>query len=706
MHRFLNAILCIVLIGAVNLADGMGRENQPLCGFPITSQSMGLVKINLIHRTYPQSDTTFFVRKDVSDPNNQSFEEAGFTKVLITSQIDFYVETTEWESDRVNASIIDELQRAMLEETPAGSINPDLGIYQNEVNLFGPPPDIDHNGKIFILLMDVRDNYDPTTGGEYIAGYFDPLDQKGTSGNHSDILYIDTNPGLQSNKFEHTMTTAAHELQHLIHWGADSEEVTWINEGMSEVTAHLFNYPGRNFSYFLNEPTRTLTTFDQSVADYAKVGLWTLYLYSQYGTDLLTRIVQSHGHGIPGMNTVFATDGLPNFDTIFERWTIAIAGQNYLPDRTDTRIYRFPGFSIPQPEATLELSQFPAIQQSGQIKWYSSAYVRIDGGKNLSAQFFPPPGLSMDATLLSASGTSFSISSWQDVNSAQTHNFEGYDAFSNGWIVLTAKSTASGSGNFAVTIDGTSTEITKRLAYGSGKLSFYIPPSGGTIATDFNLPHNSTNILDAEVFLSGTESVTMRVRSGDGAPILAEKTFGEVASGWLTWSLDTLGLKLNSLFLEVTSQNNTVGFDTSKGASGHSFYKPPNSSRFQPITDFSLNGGDYTTEGDWMTRLRVSYPYDSTTTDTTEKILVTHWLNPVNMSENRVLFQVIPPGEGEIRIDIYNLRGRHVKTIEQNTGGFEWDGKNSNGVRVSSGIYFFEIQFGSRRIVRKLTILW
>jgi len=689
------------------------QKNIPLCGYPITSQNAGLSKVNLIHRLYPASDTTFYVRKDVSDSQNQDFISVGFTKVLVTSTIVFYVETSEWESSRVTDITIENLRAAMLDRTPQGSINPDKGIYENEVDLFGPPPDIDNNGKIFILLMNVRDKYDSTSGGEYVAGYFDPMDQTGRSGNQSDILYIDTDPGLQSSNFTHTMTTAAHELQHLIHWGADKEEAVWVNEGMSEVTAHLFNYPGRNFSYFLSNPTRTLTAFDQTVADYAKVGLWTLYLYAHYGSALLTEIVRDPLHGIEGLNDVFQSNSLPNFDVMFSRWVVANIGTNYLPAASQTSEYHYPGFSIPGLEPAITLSQFPATQKSAPLKRYSASYVRFIGGKDLIPQFFPPSGIPMDATFLMSDGVTYQIRDWQNVSLGGNYDFTNYQSYGNGWLVLSAKSSANPSGNYALTVDGVSTEIVETLNYGSGNFSFFIPPTGGTAATDFDLPNAATKVHQAEVYLSDNSGVTLSVKETQDSPsILAEKTFTKPASGWLSWSLDSLDLTLGNLFFEVQSDSNAIGFDTTNAATGNSYYKGPHSTNYQLITDFNLQGG-FTTNGNWMMRLLISYEGTPSTPDTnTNKIQIVDWRNPWYMSKNStsdVLFTFRLADRGQPEVQIYNLLGQQIKSLQAENKELQtvtWDATNKNGVRVSSGVYFFTIQLGSDRIVRKFTILW
>ncbi len=62
-----------------------------------------------------------------------------------------------------------------------------------------------------------------------------------------------------------------------------------------------------------------------------------------------------------------------------------------------------------------------------------------------------------------------------------------------------------------------------------------------------------------------------------------------------------------------------------------------------------------------------------------------------------------------VRITIYNMLGREVKTFAlglQAAGAHEmlWDGTNSSGERVPTGIYFYKLQAGARTLVKKMLL--
>ena len=66
--------------------------------------------------------------------------------------------------------------------------------------------------------------------------------------------------------------------------------------------------------------------------------------------------------------------------------------------------------------------------------------------------------------------------------------------------------------------------------------------------------------------------------------------------------------------------------------------------------------------------------------------------------------------EGKINIAIYNIKGQKVKTLidEVVTAGDHtliWDGKNSHGRNVSTGIYFYKMEYNGKYINTKKCLL-
>lgn len=64
----------------------------------------------------------------------------------------------------------------------------------------------------------------------------------------------------------------------------------------------------------------------------------------------------------------------------------------------------------------------------------------------------------------------------------------------------------------------------------------------------------------------------------------------------------------------------------------------------------------------------------------------------------------------KIQLEIFNIRGEKVKTLVnefQNAGSYriQWDGTNSNGSKLSSGIYFYTIKSGGEVSTKKMILI-
>jgi hypothetical protein len=86
--------------------------------------------------------------------------------------------------------------------------------------------------------------------------------------------------------------------------------------------------------------------------------------------------------------------------------------------------------------------------------------------------------------------------------------------------------------------------------------------------------------------------------------------------------------------------------------------------------------------------------------------LFQNYPNPFNPS-TRIYFN--NPSSGRIKIDIYNLLGEKVYTVTDNfyeAGNFSvvWNGVDDNNNTVSSGVYFYSLQSGDVRIVKKMIL--
>jgi len=84
--------------------------------------------------------------------------------------------------------------------------------------------------------------------------------------------------------------------------------------------------------------------------------------------------------------------------------------------------------------------------------------------------------------------------------------------------------------------------------------------------------------------------------------------------------------------------------------------------------------------------------------------------NPFNPSTT--ISYTIPEGFAKlpVKLNVYNIRGQLVRTLVDQTQGagaysVNWDGSDSHGRRVSSGVYFYRLVAGDFVSTRKMVVL-
>jgi hypothetical protein len=219
-----------------------------------------------------------------------------------------------------------------------------------------------NDNKLTILLLDIKDGYKKGENNSYVAGYFDPNNfyQKGNiSGtkrysNGLDMIYVDTNPGLQA-EIEQTYATLAHELQHLISYvttvqmNRKSYLDTWVDEGLSSQAEYFYlgKNPtdkcewfsrdrdgtianGNNFFVWGNHKDKSMANYD----DYATVYLFFRWLYLQASKDsrIFMDIETSSNYDYQAVTNAARqiNSKWDNWETLLGTWLAA----NYYPKNT------------------------------------------------------------------------------------------------------------------------------------------------------------------------------------------------------------------------------------------------------------------------------------------------------------------------------------------------------------------------------------
>ncbi|MFQ5585152.1 MAG: T9SS type A sorting domain-containing protein, partial [Calditrichia bacterium] len=89
--------------------------------------------------------------------------------------------------------------------------------------------------------------------------------------------------------------------------------------------------------------------------------------------------------------------------------------------------------------------------------------------------------------------------------------------------------------------------------------------------------------------------------------------------------------------------------------------------------------------------------------------LMQNFPNPFNPSTT-ISFRLANHSSLQVQLKIYDILGREMVTLlneKLTTGKYDviWDGRNSQGERVSSGIYIYRLQVGEQAKIRKMTLV-
>jgi len=87
--------------------------------------------------------------------------------------------------------------------------------------------------------------------------------------------------------------------------------------------------------------------------------------------------------------------------------------------------------------------------------------------------------------------------------------------------------------------------------------------------------------------------------------------------------------------------------------------------------------------------------------------LVGNFPNPFN-PETTIKFNTARAGN--VTIDIFNIRGQKIKTIANDNFGVGlhrvvWDGADSDGRKVASGVYFYRMTTGEFTQTRRMLLM-
>ncbi len=220
--------------------------------------------------------------------------------------------------------------------------NFESAVWPAVTEVFGAPltPGIDGDDRMVVFTSVLRSG---------VAGYFSAADSYPREirphSNQREALYMSANQvDLASSEY---LSVIAHELQHATHFAADPSEDSWVNEGLSEVSAEIAGFTRSAAAAFVREPATSLTAWAQdisiSAANYGAANLFFAFIATHYGgNEMLAAIAQNQEDGIESIDAALAEQGFDEtVNNVFADWLVA----NYLS--TDEGPFGYSDHSMP-----------------------------------------------------------------------------------------------------------------------------------------------------------------------------------------------------------------------------------------------------------------------------------------------------------------------------------------------------------------------
>ena len=277
-----------------------------------------------------------------------------------------FVANSEW-GTRMTQAHVDEVL-ARLEDSTVN--DPGRGAIEMDTALFGPIPDELDNDPRLIVFYSALGSFQGTSFDGYFSAYNQVTEaqaqQMNPSGhsNECEMIYMTCNP--LSPVAPIRLSVLAHELQHLIHWGADANEDTWLNEGCAELAMVAYGVPDP-ISGFPANPDNNLTAWNQTTADYVKVMLFFTYLQEHFDdSGMIRAIVASPANGIASLESCLGIYyPTVTVQELFRLWSIA----NYLDEVTSfSELYNYDLLNLPNFTAT-SVNQYPSMTNQTIQAW-------------------------------------------------------------------------------------------------------------------------------------------------------------------------------------------------------------------------------------------------------------------------------------------------------------------------------------------------
>ena len=242
-------------------------------------------------------------------------------------------------------------------------------IYPRITGAFGSEwkPGVDGDPHLYVLNASLA----------LVGGYYSPADEYPREirpvSNEIEAIYINVRHlPIGSDIYSLVL---AHELQHAIHWNADPSEVSWFNEGLSELAVTIAGYPETSMRAFRRAGPTSLTVWPAGevggAENYGAASLFMHYFTGHYAdrTDLRP-LLSLQVNGIEAVDAFLEASGQEvDFAGVFRDWAVA----NLLDEETGRYGYGDMNITLP---VYRSLEKGEELKSS--IPQYATEYVRLE----------------------------------------------------------------------------------------------------------------------------------------------------------------------------------------------------------------------------------------------------------------------------------------------------------------------------------------
>lgn len=442
--------------------------------------------------------------------------------------------------------------------------------YPLVLNTFGPVPDpgIDGDPRVFLLHAQV-----PGAGAYFSSWDVYPRSAHPYTNEHELlVLNLDSlRPGRGGYD-----ETVAHELQHLVHWAANPNQDTWLDEGSSVLAENLLRGVGpTRVSWFRRQPDIQLTGWSDQpgslAAHYDAAYLFMQYVHDRFGPQAIGSIMRS-GRGAAAVDSYLeATGRSERFTDVFADWTVA-----NLADASSPRNERF---SYAQGTVGLEPSQrldASAPEWQDRVRQFGADYFELEPTGPQSLEFTGEGEVSLAPTSPKSGRSVWWANRGDGMNSHMTRSFD-LTSLQRATLQFSAwysTETDYDHGYVAVSADGGATwqalsgsQSTSRNPTGNALGPAYTGQSGGDEPAWIDESIDLTGYVGSQILIR-FEYVTDQAYNSHGFLVddvsIPELSFFDDAEGETGWRMEGFirtPLNIPSQFIVQLASQSDAGFD-------------------------------------------------------------------------------------------------------------------------------------------------